>query len=171
MLSRVRGTRRRGVSRVWEAVVILLTAVASACVASDEERIRRQLEELAQTVSVEARETLLIRQARATRLTTYLTLDADVDVGAPLSPVFGRAAVLRVAATMRVPEGGVTVRFDGVRVTVDTQTRRAIATAVASVTAGPSIGGELLQARELNMVFSEIGGEWLIERVRLVGIR
>ena len=37
--------------------------------------------------------------------------------------------------------------------------------------AGPAVGGQLLQARELEMVFSEVGGEWLIEWVRLVGIR
>ncbi len=44
-------------------------------------------------------------------------------------------------------------------------------TAIASVMAGPAVGGQLLQARELEMMFSEIGGEWLIERVRLVGLR
>ena len=63
------------------------------------------------------------------------------------------------------------VEFDEVRVTVDTQTRRALATATVSVLAGAAVGGQLLQVRELDMVFSEIGGEWLIEQVRLVGIR
>jgi hypothetical protein len=37
--------------------------------------------------------------------------------------------------------------------------------------AGEAVGGRLLQVRELDMVFSEIAGDWLIERVRLVGIR
>ena len=63
------------------------------------------------------------------------------------------------------------VEFNEVRVTVDTQTRRALATTTVSIMAGAAVGGQLLQARELEMVFSEIGGEWLIERVRLVGIR
>jgi hypothetical protein len=70
-----------------------------------------------------------------------------------------------------VPVGGVTVEFNDVRVTVDTQTRRALATVTVSVMAGAAVGGQLLQARELAMVFSEVGGEWLIERVQLVGIR
>ena len=113
----------------------------------------------------------LIRQARATRLTTYLTPDATVDVGAPFSPVAGRDAVLRVATSVRVPAGGVVVQFNEVRVTVDTRTRRAVATAIASVSAGAVVGGELLQARELDMVFGEVGGQWLIEQVRLVGVR
>ena len=72
---------------------------------------------------------------------------------------------------MRVPSGGVAVEFNGVRVTLESQTRRALVTANVSVMAGESIGGQLLQVRELDMVFSEIAGDWLIERVRLVGIR
>ena len=147
-------------------------AVASiGCSRSDEDRIRDRLEELAQIVSIEDRETPLIRQARATRLTTYLTPDAAIDVGAPLSPVAGRDAVLQMAATVRVPAGGVIIELDEVRVTVDTRTRRALATATASVTAGAAFGGERLHVRELDMVFSEIDGEWLIARVRFVGIR
>ena len=163
--------RRRLVRRVAGAVVVLLAAVSTACGRSDEDRIRRRLEELAQTVSVEDRETSMIRQARATRLTTFLTLDADVDVGAPFSPVSGRDAVARVAAAVRVPAGGVRVEFNEVRVTLDNQTRRALATATASVMAGTAVGGELLQVRELDMVFNEIDGEWLIEQVQLVAIR
>ena len=165
------GTPRRRVRRVAGAVVVLLAAVSGACARSDEDRIRRRLEELAQTAGVEDSATPMIRQARATRLTTYLTLDANVDVGAPFPPVVGRDAVLRVAAAVRVPAGGVTVEFNDVRVTLDTQTRRALATVTVSVMAGAAVGGQLLQARELDMVFSEVGGEWLIERVRLVGIR
>ena len=167
----VGGAHSRRVRRVAGAGLVLLVAVSTACARSDEDRIRHRLEELGQTVSVEDRETPMIRQVRATRLTIYLTPDANVDVGAPFAPVAGRDAVARVAAAVRVPAGGVTVEFNELRVTVDTQTRRALATATASVSAGVADGGELLQARELNMVFSEIGGEWLIEQVRLVGIR
>ena len=105
------------------------------------------------------------------RLTSYLTPDANVDVGAPFSSVVGRDAVQRVAAAVRVPAGGVRVEFNEVRVTLDTQTRRALATATASVMAGAAVGGQLLQARELEMVFIEVDGEWLLERVRLVGLR
>ena len=164
--------RGGGSSDEWRAPSwFSLAAVSTACGRSDEDRIRRRLEELAQTVSVEDRETSMIRQARATRLTTFLTLDADVDVGAPFSPVSGRDAVARVAAAVRVPAGGVRVEFNEVRVTLDNQTRRALATATASVMAGTAVGGELLQVRELDMVFNEIDGEWLIEQVQLVAIR
>ena len=167
----VSGTRPRRGRRVAGAVVVLLVAVSTACARSDEDRIRRQLEELAQTISLEDGATPMIRQAWATHLTTYLTPNANVDVGAPFSPVVGRDAVQRVAAAVRVPAGGVRVEFNEVRVTLDTQTRRALVTATASVMAGAAVGGQLLQARELEMVFSEIGGEWLLERVRLVGLR
>ena len=165
------GTRPRRARRVAGAVMVLLAAVSSACARSDEDRIRRRLEELAQTVSVEDGATPMIRQAWAMRLTSYLTPDANVDVGAPFSPVVGRDAVQRVAAAVWVPAGGVRVEFNEVRLTLDTQTRRALATATASVIAGAAVGGQLLQARELEMVFIEVDGEWLLERVRLVGLR
>ena len=164
----VGGTRSRRVRRVAGAVVVLLAAVSTACARSDEDHIRRLLEELAQTVSVEDGDTPMIRQARATRLTTYLTVDANVDIGAPFSPMAGRDAILQVAASVRVPAGGVTIEFTEVRVTIDPRARGALVIATASVMAGGAGGGELLHARELNMVFSEIGGEWLIDRVRLV---
>ena len=167
----VSGAPRRRVRLVAGAVVVVLAAVSSACARSDEDRIRRRLEELAQIVSIEDSATPMIRQALATHLATYLTPDANVDVGAPFSPVVGRDAVRRVAATVRVPAGGVRLEFNDVRVTVNTQTRRALATGTVSVMAGAAVGGQLLQARELDIVFSEVGGEWLIERVRLVGIR
>ena len=83
--------------------VVVLLAASTACARSDEERIRRQLEELAQTVSVEDTATPMIREARATHLTTYLTPAANVDGGAPFSPVVGRDAVRQVAAAVRVP--------------------------------------------------------------------
>ncbi|MDP7478319.1 MAG: nuclear transport factor 2 family protein [Vicinamibacterales bacterium] len=157
---------RRPVGRGDHGLLVLLVAVTAACAGGDEDRIRHQLEDIAQTVSVEARETPMIRQARAARLTTYLTADTNIDLGAPFSPVAGRDAVARAAAQVRVPAGGVTVEFDEVRVTVDDQTRRALATATASVKAAAGVGGELLGVRELTVVLSEIGGEWLIEQVR-----
>ena len=159
------------VRRVAGVVVVLLAAVSSACARSDEDRIWIRLDELAQTVSVEGSATPMIRQARATHLTTLLTFDANVDVGAPFSPVVGRDAVQQVAAVVRVPAGGVRIEFNDVRVTLDSQTRRALVSVTASVMAGEAVGGQLLQLRELEMVFSEVDGEWLIDRVRLVGIR
>jgi hypothetical protein len=173
------GVRRRGgrvagpwrVSAVAAVVTVLLAVVSAGCAATDEDRIRHTLEEVAQTVSIEDRETPLIRQARAVRLTSYLTHDATVDVGAPFSPVAGHDAVALAAAAVRVPAGGIAVEFSELRVTVEAETRRALATATASLAAGPEVGGEFLQARELEMVFSEVGGEWLIEQVRFVGFR
>lgn len=165
----VRGVCLNRVRRLAGAVAILLVAVSTACARSDEDHIIHLLEELAQTVSVEDGDTPMIRQARATRLTSYLTADATIDIGPPFSPVAGRDAVSGVAAAVRVPAGGVTIEFNEVRVPVDTQTRRALVIATVSVMAGAAVGGELLAARELNMVFSEIGGQWLIDDVRLPG--
>ena len=161
----------RRVRRVAGAGVVLLAVVSGACARSDEDRIRSRLEDLAQAVSIEDSAIPMIRQARATHLTTYLTPDADVDVGLLFSPVVWRDAVQQVAAMVRVPSGVVRVEFNGVRVTLESQTRRAFVTVSVSVMAGEAVGGQLLQVRELDMVFSEIAGDRLIEQVRLVGIR
>ena len=74
-------------------------------------------------------------------------------------------------AAVRVPADGVTVEFTDVRVTVDIRTRRALATVTAALTAGAAFGGEGLEMRELDVMFSEIGGEWLIEQVRPADVR
>jgi len=158
-----------GVALGVVAVALLLVSVS--CVRGDEARIRRQLEDMAETVSIEGRETPMIRQARATRLGTYLTADVDVDLGAPFSPVAGRDAVARAAAQVRVPAGGMTVEFDEVQVTVDGEARHAVASTRASVRAGTAVGGDLLETRELDLELSEIDGVWLIAQVRVVAIR
>ncbi|HIF22821.1 MAG: hypothetical protein ABGY72_08190 [bacterium] len=75
--------RATSVGRVRGLTAVLMTAVTVGCGVSDEERVRRQLDEIAQTVSIDAGETQMIRQARATRLAMYLAPDVDFDVGAP----------------------------------------------------------------------------------------
>ena len=162
----VGGTPRRRVGRVAGAAAILLATVSSACARSDEDRIRRRLEGLAQVVSIEDSATPMIRQALATHLTTYLTPDANVEIGAPFSPVVGRDAVRGGGGG-----GAGAGRWRAGRVRRRAGDGRRLATVIVSVMAGPAVGGQLLQARELEMVFSEVGGEWRIEWVRLVGIR
>lgn len=154
--------------RVRGLTAVLLTAVTVGCGVSDEERVRRQLDEIAQTVGIDAGETQMIRQARATRLAMYLASDVDFDVGAPLIPVQGRDRVSQMALEVRAPSSGASVAFDDVRVTIDPGTRQALATFTARVSDGESVGGDLRDSRTLNVVFAEIGGEWLVQQVRFV---
>ena len=52
--------------------------------------------------------------------------------------------------------------------TIDPGTRQALATFTARVSDGESVGGDLRDSRTLNVVFAEIGGEWLVQQVRFV---
>ena len=110
-----------------------------------------------------------VRSAKLLQRLTELGLVHAGDESPSLSED-GRDAALRVVAELRVPAGGVTVEFTEVRVTVDTRIRRALATVTAALTAGAAFGGEGLEMRELDMVFSEIGGEWIVEQVRPAGM-
>ena len=148
----------------WAPVVLAVTAVS--CAATDEARIERRLDELTQAASIEDRETPMIREARARMLGAMLAPDVDVDLGAPFTPVAGQDAVIRMATQVRVPSGGVRVGVEQVRVTVDEPTRRAIASLTARLEYGEEVGGDLIATRALDVVFSEIGGEWLVQRVR-----
>ena len=152
-------------------VVVLAGAIVTACAGSDEQRIARRLSELAETMSIEDRETPMIRQARARHVATLVAPDASVDLGPPFPPVRGHPEVVRLAAEVRVPAGGVAIALDGLRVTVDEPTRRALATVTAVVQAAPEVGGELLASRELDVVLGEVAGEWIVEGVRPTGPR
>ncbi len=155
--------------RMSGLVAVLLLALSVGCAATDEDRIRRQLDDIAQTISVEAGESQFIRQARATRLARYLAPDVDFDAGAPLLPGHGRDRVSQMVADVRMPSSGVSVAIADVRVTIKVETRQALATVTAVVSDADAVGGELREARTLNVVLADIGGEWLVQQVRFAG--
>ena len=101
----------------------------------------------------------------------YLGPDVDFDAGAPLLPVQGRDRVSQMAVEVRAPSSGASIAFADVRVTIEPETRQALATLTALVSDGESVGGDLRDSRTLNVMFAEIGGEWLVQQVRFVGYR
>ena len=152
-------------------LIVLLALATAGCGGSDEDRIAGRLAELVDTLSIESLETPMIREARAQRLGTFVTPDVSVDLGPPLSPALGQNEVVQLATGVRVSPGGVVVELDGVRVTVDEPTRRALATLTVRVLAGPQVGGELLETRAFEVVLAEMRGEWLVESAQFVDAR
>jgi hypothetical protein len=130
----------------------------------DEGRIRTALDELATTVSQSGGEGLS-QVARAARFGSFFTQDVVVDLGPPFSPIHGRDTIMALAARSQIPGEGFTVRFVDVAVTVDLSGLAATASMTATVQ-GRSLGDlQAIDAKELEMAFRKIDGEWRIDRV------
>ena len=134
-------------------------------VASDDERrIRAALDDLAVTVG-ESGEDGLAQMTRAARLGRFFTPDVVVDLGPPYMPVQGRDTIMAMAAKAQVPGGGLDVRFVDVSIDVAPSGEAAVARLTATVRSRDGTVGSGLDAKELEMAWRKLDGEWLIERV------
>ena len=158
-------------TRIVAAIVGLAVAalVVRSLLPSEEARIRRQFQQLAETASVEAGETALIRAARAARLGAYFTDQAGVDLGGTYEAIQGRDAVTALAAALRLPESGLVVEILDTEVTVDAESSQAAASMTAQATTFSSAGEEQFDAREFVVRLRKVDGEWLIDEMRAVG--
>ena len=149
------------------AVVVALVAAYYAyqtLFPDDEGRIRTALDELATTVSQSGGEGLS-QVTRAARFGSFFTQDVVVDLGPPFSPIHGRDTIMALAARSQIPGEGFNVRFVDVTVTVDLSGLAATASMTATVQ-GRSLGDlQAIDAKELEMAFRKIDGEWRIDRV------
>ena len=153
----------------WILSLVVAALVLRAWLPSEEARIRRQFEQLAETASVEAGETALIRAARAARLGTYFTERARVALGGSYAEIEGRDAVTGLAAGLRLPQTGVVVEVLDTEVTVEADSSRAAASMTAQATTISSAGEEQFEAREFAVRLLKVDGEWLIDEMRAVG--
>ena len=157
-------------------LIAVSVAVAAGVVAAwmlfqtEERRIGRQLDELAEAVSVEADETDLVRLATAARVGRFFTEDATIEVGDPYPPLSGRDAVLAAAARARTVLRPMTVELDDVEVAVaDDGTARATTAATLSFR-HPQSGQPTTDARDLELVLRKVEGVWLIASAKALQI-
>jgi hypothetical protein len=139
----------------------------------EEARVRRQLDPLAETASVEPGESALIRAARATRVARYFTEHARLDLGEPYRPIEGRDALMGLASAIRLPPGGILVEIKTAALTLDEAAKRATVEMTAEVESASSSsgGGErLLDGREFLVRLVMVDGEWLIEEMRAIRV-
>lgn len=135
---------------------------------SDEVRIRRLLDDVAQTASLKSKTNPLIRIGGANKLAGFFTEDATIEVeggGFDSRTIHGREELVQVATAARASIDEVLVRFLDVQVSVDPdgQTAGAHLTALANVT---GITDAFVQETRMRLV--RVDNRWLISRVEPV---
>ena len=136
---------------------------------SDEAQIRGVLDRIANAVSAGAAgEGEVARIARAASVRNVLDPQIVVDAGPPFSTITGRDALIGALARLNATVRDLDVEFDDVQVTVapDRATARASLTAEAHVR--DERGGQALEARELDVTFRRLEGDWVVSEVALV---
>jgi ketosteroid isomerase-like protein len=154
-------------------LVSLLALLAGGCglFSTEERRIVRRLEALADAASVTGEERPVVRLAGAARVGRYFTEDATVDAGEGRGPLLGRDAVAAVAGQARMAIDDLQVRVEDVEVALDTpDTATAHLTLVVSgrrvagAARDPAAAG-LLDAREVLVTLRRVGDDWLVASV------
>ena len=159
----------------WISRAVLVLALAAALVwgwwtffPSPERVIRKDLKELAQSVSFGGNEAPLAKLANATKVASYFTGDAQVIVDVPGYSRLTLSGMdeLRPAA-LRARQAMNSLKVDFVDISVSVADPKQ--TAVADVTAKGVVPGEKdFQIQELRFTFARVGRNWLIRRVETV---
>jgi len=156
--------------RTLVRIVAILVALAAAyyayrwCFPDDEAVIRTRLDDLAATVSHSSAEGFA-QLTRAAKFGTFFTEDVVIEIGGGVASIRGRDTVMALAAKAQVPGEGFTIRFVDVTVVVDPSGLSALATMTATAQ-GRSLGDyQAIDARELEMGWRKVDGEWQIDRV------
>ena len=132
----------------------------------DERVVRENLRELAEAASFEAAEQRGARLGLAASIGRFFTPDVTIDIGAPFHAIRGRDAVMALAATAPVPRRGVRIEFVDVQVWMGEDRQSAVAYLTATGAASDQTGESSVDARELEMGFRKMDGEWLVERIK-----
>ena len=125
--------------------------------------LKRQMGEIAASLSVPAGETEMARIARLAQLRRHLADDIRVHAGA--TEISSRAAVLRVLNAWRPPAGGVDVRFVDTQVFIDTDTSARTYTSVEAATPDPRGGQPTIERQDAGVRLEKRGGQWVVTSV------
>ena len=104
---------------------------------------------------------------RGARLAGSFTAEASVDLGPPLPAAAGREALVREAAVLSVPAGGLRVAVLDAEATVDR--RLLLAGAVVTLRATSADGREVWGERSYELALRQRDGAWLVHDVRPAG--
>jgi SnoaL-like domain len=135
---------------------------------SPEQIVRKRLIGLAQVASFAPNEASLMKVARAQKLASFFTSDAEITVDLPghfPQSINGREEVLQVAMSARTMLKAIKVQFLDIGVKLDDDREAG----VAHFTVKADVAGENTpQVEELEAQFKKLGGDWLIKRVQNV---
>ncbi len=151
------------------AVVVGVVAIAGIAWTvlrpTEEDRIVRRLEQLAEAASLQPGESPLVRAARGARIAGYFIDDAHVELGPPFETVDDRNALLGLSTALRLLDDGVTVMLADVIVRFDR--RLLLATGTLTARATSPDGQEILGIRTYEVGLRQVEGEWLIHDLRM----
>ena len=130
---------------------------------SDERAIRRQLDALADTVTVPPNETDMARLSRVAQLRGYFAPDARIQLAS--AQTTDRDTLVGLAAQWAPPPAGVFVQFADVSVTRGDDGTAQISLTAKVTTRDPGSGQPALDAREAAIGMAKIEGDWVITSV------
>jgi hypothetical protein len=170
-------TGRSWVSGTVTVVIILGLVFGYRWWASDERVIRKQMSQIAQSLTIAPNEGALGPVTRLGMLRKVLAPDIRVsgrrlsggDASAPQpepEEIVGRDTVLALASRWLPAAGGVTVEFVDVQITVAQGRATAQVYGTAKVTSRGVSGQPTVDAIELTAGFTNADGTWLVSWVR-----
>ncbi len=151
-------------------ILIAVLTMTTACGGGEEGAIKKQIESIAEILSVPAAEGELGRVARIAALRKVFAENLRVSIGgsapAQVPPdIVGRDAVLALLGRWTPPVGGFELEFVDLQVTVDPGGATAQVCGTARATSGTNDPPDV-DARELTVGFAKIDGDWVITSVR-----
>ena len=149
------------------AVAVVAVVMAAAYFWGDRRQIRRQLDALAETASVNGSESDIDRLVRTARIGGFFTEDVVIRRSEDNSAfVGGRRAVAGMAAQAAAGHHTMKVAIDNVEITLaDASTATADMTVVVT-TSNPE--AESVDLREVTTTLRKVNGTWLISQAQVL---
>ena len=148
------------------AFVLALVLVGAAVFKwwpSDDRAVRRQLDALADVISVPSSDTDLSRQTRLNDLRSYFAEDAHLRLGR--LDVSSRDALVSLAEAWTPPEGGLFVEFVDEAVTLPGDGTARVALTAKLTTRDNANGGTTIDSRPTEIDLEKRNGDWVITGV------
>ena len=130
--------------------------------------IKRQLGELAATLSVPTSGTEIDRIARIARLRNYFAPDVTISLGPSGPTLTSRDALVGAVASWNPPAGEWTVSFVDVQITMDSGTTARAYMTVEVRTTDPRTSQPVFDAREAMVKLADQEGVWVITAAEAV---
>ena len=159
---------------VQRVVIIALTAAAlwfgyRWLFPNDAAQIRAALDRIEESLDAgPADEGEVSRLARAAGVRSRLDPKITVDAGPPFSRMTGRDAIIGTIARVNSTVGDLDVGFDDVQIAVDPDRTSAKVYLTAEARYRDGTGARGFDARELDVTFRRLDGDWVVSEVALV---
>ena len=134
---------------------------------SDERAIRRQLDAVADTLTVPSTDTALSKITRLGELKNYLTPDARIDLGSFVAA--SRDAVMAAAEQWTPPPGGIFVAFSNDEIALNGN-EGSVRLTLKATRPDPATGEPVDLLRDLRVQMTKQNGDWLIRSVAPVDL-